>query len=94
MSADLSLKEIFGEKPAGEEFDFVSICIASADRIRGWSSGEVKNPETINYRTFKPEKGGLFCERIFGPTRDAAASKSPSPACVVSAWATLSLPFR
>ena len=70
MSADLSLKEIFGEKPAGEEFDFVSICIASADRIRGWSSGEVKNPETINYRTFKPEKGGLFCERIFGPTRD------------------------
>ncbi len=39
-------------------------------RIRSWSKGEVKNPETINYRTFKPEKGGLFCERIFGPTRD------------------------
>ena len=40
------------------------------DTIRSWSKGEVKNPETINYRTFKPEKGGLFCERIFGPTRD------------------------
>ncbi len=70
MNADASLKEIFGEKTSGEEFDFVSICIASPERIRGWSHGEVKNPETINYRTFKPEKGGLFCERIFGPTRD------------------------
>jgi len=70
MNADASLKEIFGETPRGEEFDFVSICIASSERIRSWSSGEVKNPETINYRTFKPEKGGLFCERIFGPTRD------------------------
>ncbi|MES2736359.1 MAG: DNA-directed RNA polymerase subunit beta' [Verrucomicrobiota bacterium] len=70
MNADASLKEIFGEKPTGEEFDSVSICIASPDRIRSWSHGEVKNPETINYRTFKPEKGGLFCERIFGPTRD------------------------
>lgn len=70
MNADESLKDIFGENPRGEEFDFVSICIASPDRIRSWSSGEVKNPETINYRTFKPEKGGLFCERIFGPTRD------------------------
>ncbi|HEY1053411.1 MAG TPA: DNA-directed RNA polymerase subunit beta' [Prosthecobacter sp.] len=64
------MKEIFGEQHHGEEFDYVSICIASADRVRSWSSGEVKNPETINYRTFKPEKGGLFCERIFGPTRD------------------------
>jgi len=70
MNADASLKEIFGEPQNGEEFDYVSICIASADRTRSWSSGEVKNPETINYRTFKPEKGGLFCERIFGPTRD------------------------
>lgn len=70
MNADESLKEIFGETPKGEDFDAVSICIASPERIRSWSSGEVKNPETINYRTFKPEKGGLFCERIFGPTRD------------------------
>jgi len=53
-----------------EAFDHVSIGIASPDTIRSWSHGEVKNPETINYRTFKPEKGGLFCERIFGPVRD------------------------
>ena len=51
-------------------FNAVSINIASPDVIRSWSYGEVKNPETINYRSFKPEKGGLFCERIFGPTRD------------------------
>jgi DNA-directed RNA polymerase subunit beta' len=53
-----------------EVFDYVSIGLASPDTIRSWSHGEVKNPETINYRTFKPEKGGLFCERIFGPVRD------------------------
>ncbi|MBN1676500.1 MAG: DNA-directed RNA polymerase subunit beta' [Kiritimatiellae bacterium] len=53
-----------------QEFDSVSISLASPETIRSWSHGEVKNPETINYRTFKPEKGGLFCERIFGPTRD------------------------
>src|SRR6204780_3097225 len=51
-------------------FDQVGITVASPESIRSWSNGEVKNPETINYRTFKPEKGGLFCERIFGPTRD------------------------
>ncbi|MBU0679708.1 MAG: DNA-directed RNA polymerase subunit beta' [Verrucomicrobia bacterium] len=51
-------------------FDFASITLASPETIRSWSFGEVKNPETINYRTFKPEKGGLFCERIFGPTKD------------------------
>src|SRR6204780_4127548 len=51
-------------------FDQVGITVASPESIRSWSNGEVKNPETINYRTFKPEKGGLFCERIFGPTKD------------------------
>ncbi len=51
-------------------FDYVTITLASPETIRSWSHGEVKNPETINYRTFKPEKGGLFCERIFGPTKD------------------------
>ncbi|MCD6460808.1 DNA-directed RNA polymerase subunit beta' [bacterium] len=51
-------------------FDKVTIRIASPEVIHSWSRGEVKNPETINYRTFKPEKGGLFCERIFGPTKD------------------------
>ena len=51
-------------------FDELRIGLASADDIRRWSKGEVKKPETINYRTLKPEKDGLFCERIFGPTRD------------------------
>ncbi len=51
-------------------FDCVSITVASPDVIRKWSRGEVKNPETINYRTFKPEPGGLFCQKIFGPVRD------------------------
>ena len=51
-------------------FDSMKIGIASPDKIREWSYGEVKKPETINYRTLKPERDGLFCERIFGPTRD------------------------
>jgi len=51
-------------------FDCVSITVAAPDSIRSWSRGEVKNPETINYRTFKPEPGGLFCQKIFGPVRD------------------------
>jgi DNA-directed RNA polymerase subunit beta' len=55
---------------AGEKFDAISVRIASPDDIRRWSRGEVKKPETINYRTFKPEKDGLFCERIFGPVKD------------------------
>ena len=53
-----------------ENFDKMKIGIASDDKIREWSHGEVKKPETINYRTLKPEKDGLFCERIFGPTKD------------------------
>jgi DNA-directed RNA polymerase subunit beta' len=54
-----------------QQFDKLTIRIASDDVIRNkWSRGEIKKPETINYRTFKPEKGGLFCEKIFGPTRD------------------------
>ena len=52
------------------EFDSIRIGLASPDQIRGWSYGEVKKPETINYRTLKPERDGLFCERIFGPTKD------------------------
>ena len=62
-------REILGfDSDAG--FDSVSIGLASPDTLRSWSHGEVKNPETINYRTFKPEPGGLFCQRIFGPVRD------------------------
>src|SRR5687768_16487676 len=51
-------------------FDQLKIGLATADHIRNWSHGEVKKPETINYRTLRPEKDGLFCEKIFGPTRD------------------------
>ncbi len=51
-------------------FDALKIGLASSEKIRSWSNGEVKKPETINYRTLKPEKDGLFCERIFGPTKD------------------------
>ena len=62
-------RELLG-KSSATSFSAVSINVASPEVIRSWSFGEVKTPETINYRSFKPEKGGLFCERIFGPTRD------------------------
>ncbi|MCK5834274.1 MAG: DNA-directed RNA polymerase subunit beta', partial [Lentisphaeria bacterium] len=69
MSLVTPLNKILGvEKNA--EASSVHLAIASPEVIRSWSRGEVKNPETINYRSFKPEKGGLFCERVFGPTRD------------------------
>ncbi|MEI6892973.1 MAG: DNA-directed RNA polymerase subunit beta' [Pontiella sp.] len=64
-----NVADIFGIKKQ-EQSDYASITLASPESIRSWSHGEVKNPETINYRTFKPEKGGLFCERIFGPIKD------------------------
>src|SRR5699024_3817521 len=51
-------------------FEYMKIGLASSEKIRSWSYGEVKKPETINYRTQKPEKDGLFCERIFGPQKD------------------------
>ena len=52
------------------DFDAIRISLASPEAFRSWSKGEVTKPETINYRTLKPEHGGLFCERIFGPSRD------------------------
>jgi DNA-directed RNA polymerase subunit beta' len=70
MSVETNLRELYGVDKKPDPFDQVSITVANPEIIRGWSQGEVLNPETINYRTFKPEKGGLFCERIFGPTRD------------------------
>ncbi len=70
MSAEPNIRELFGHEAKEPGFDQVAITVASSEDIRSWSQGEVKNPETINYRTFKPEKGGLFCERIFGPTKD------------------------
>jgi DNA-directed RNA polymerase subunit beta' len=69
ISTNESARELLGLDTVNL-VDYVSITIASPETIRSWSKGEVKNPETINYRTFKPEKGGLFCERIFGPVKD------------------------
>ena len=61
---------IFNPVPVTPTFDQIRIALASPEKIRSWSFGEIKKPETINYRTFKPERDGLFCARIFGPTKD------------------------
>ena len=68
-----ALKNLLGVmKQQGKdlEFDRIKVQLASPDMIRSWSYGEVKKPETINYRTFKPERDGLFCAKIFGPIKD------------------------
>ena len=64
------LMKVFGQVAPTQSFDQIKISIASPERIRSWSFGEIKKPETINYRTFKPERDGLFCARIFGPIKD------------------------
>ena len=64
------LVNILGQPQGTQSFDHIRIAIASPERIRSWSFGEIKKPETINYRTFKPERDGLFCARIFGPIKD------------------------
>ena len=69
MSTKETTRELLGLDKVNQ-VEYVAISVANPDAIRSWSKGEVKNPETINYRTFKPEKGGLFCERIFGPVKD------------------------
>ncbi|MEG9862551.1 MAG: DNA-directed RNA polymerase subunit beta' [Parvularculales bacterium] len=68
MKQDIA--NIFGAPAPSQNFDHIRIFIASPERIRSWSFGEIKKPETINYRTFKPERDGLFCGRIFGPVKD------------------------
>jgi DNA-directed RNA polymerase subunit beta' len=65
-----ALLDLFKQVVPEEEFDAIKIGLASPDKIRSWSYGEVKKPETINYRTFKPERDGLFCAKIFGPVKD------------------------
>jgi len=62
--------DIFNQNKAAQQFDHIRIGIASPEKILSWSYGEIKKPETINYRTFKPERDGLFCARIFGPVKD------------------------
>ena len=61
---------IFNPAQEGPTFDRIRISLASPEKIKSWSFGEIRKPETINYRTFKPEKDGLFCARIFGPVKD------------------------
>ena len=65
-----ALLDLFKQVQTEQQFDAIRIGLASPDKIRSWSFGEVKKPETINYRTFKPERDGLFCAKIFGPTKD------------------------
>ncbi len=65
-----ALLDLFKQVTQEEEFDAIRIGLASPDKIRSWSYGEVRKPETINYRTFKPERDGLFCAKIFGPVKD------------------------
>lgn len=65
-----ALLDLFKQVTYKEEFDAIKIGLASPEKIRSWSYGEVKKPETINYRTFKPERDGLFCAKIFGPVKD------------------------
>ena len=65
-----SLLDLFKQIKPDEHFDAIKIGLASPEKIRSWSFGEVKKPETINYRTFKPERDGLFCAKIFGPIKD------------------------
>ena len=64
------LLKLFKQQAPVENFDSIKIGLASPDLVKSWSFGEVKKPETINYRTFKPERDGLFCAKIFGPIKD------------------------
>src|SRR5262245_50342206 len=64
------IMNLFSPQVPAQIFDQIRISIASPEKILSWSYGEIKKPETINYRTFKPERDGLFCARIFGPIKD------------------------
>jgi len=64
------ITKLFKTEVIEKKFNKIKISLASPEKIKSWSFGEIKKPETINYRTFKPEKDGLFCARIFGPIKD------------------------
>lgn len=72
----------------------MKIGLASPEKIRSWSFGEVKKPETINYRTLKPEKDGLFCERIFGPTKDWECSVVNTNVFATKAWSVTDVELK
>ena len=67
---DKDITKLFNTQTSEHKFNKIKITLASSDKIKSWPFGEIKKPETINYRTFKPEKDGLFCARIFGPIKD------------------------
>ena len=67
---DKNIDRLFNRESIEKRFTKLKISLASPEKIKSWSFGEIKKPETINYRTFKPEKDGLFCARIFGPVKD------------------------
>jgi len=73
------------------DFDSIRISLASPEKIRSWSHGEVTKPETINYRTFKPERDGLFCARIFGPIADCSSEDDGWQAGIVAGCSCLSV---
>ena len=70
MEKNLTNKNTDKNISAENRFENIKITLASPEKIKSWSFGEIKKPETINYRTFRPEKDGLFCSRIFGPVKD------------------------
>jgi DNA-directed RNA polymerase subunit beta' len=70
LAMNQEVMNLFNQTAAPQSFDQIKISIASPEKILSWSYGEIKKPETINYRTFKPERDGLFCARIFGPIKD------------------------
>jgi len=101
------LLNLYGRQRQPLDFDAIRIGLAPPDLIRSWSYGEVKKPETINYRTFKPERDGLFCAAIFGPVKDYEClcgkykrMKHRGVVCekcgteAASAWLTSSWPAR
>src|SRR5919202_1560782 len=70
MIMNQEVMNLFNQQAQPQSFDQIKISISSPEKILSWSYGEIKKPETINYRTFKPERDGLFCARIFGPIKD------------------------
>jgi DNA-directed RNA polymerase subunit beta' len=98
------LLKLFKQHAPVEQFDSIKIGLASPDMIKSWSFGEVRKPETINYRTFKPERDGLFCAKIFGPVKDYECLCGKykrlkhrgviCEKCGASAWVTSTSPRR
>ena len=90
--------DIFGGSfNASAHYDAVKVQLASPETIRSWSHGEVKNPETINYRTYRPEKDGLFCEKIFGSSdlpRTGSAPAASTSASRTRAWSATAAASR